>query len=291
MCVLCVASALAQQLFPYPVPPESLPLGRVRANYMVEHFWDRVPWKSAYTAPAKMQQALNDFCDFLPLAAPDTMRLSVGKLIKESQRKPSDFATLMRLAQTTFNSDSAVLFSDEVYLPFAEAAAKYKKFSAREREQYRIQAQRICSSSEGSTLPQLTATDRDGKQVALNDTTSGASTYVFILETPGASAARFDRVRFAANVSARWLIEAGLVKPVLICAGEADADWWKSTASLPGEWTVVQMPQAADYFDLRVQPAIYMADSAMVIVGKWMPMNTLITNCEQLIRLIQKQQE
>lgn len=288
MCLTVMAETAT--LFPYPIPPESLPIGRQRANYMIEHFWDRCPWKMAYTDPAKMESTLRDFADMLPLAAPDTVHASIEHLIKQTQKKPADFATLMRLAEAVFNSDSAAIMSDEVYLPFVEAAAGYKKFKSDERDVYARKAQVMRSSSMGATLPPLTASLRNGEAYALNDTTSGAQTYVLIFETPGNAAARFDRVRFAANIAARRLIDAGLVKPLLIATTKANDDWWKSTDGLPEQWIVAEMPQAADYFDLRVNPAIYMLNGNMEVVSKWMPMSSLIANCEQLMRIIDSQE-
>lgn len=291
--IACVAAmcltAQTASYFPYPVPPESLPLGRARANYMVEHFWDHCHWKTAYSAPAKMQGALEDFANILPLAAPDTIRLSTAKLIKESQKKPADFATLMRMAESTFNSDSASLFSDEVYLPFAEAASSFKKFTADERAKYALQAQRIRSTAEGATLPALKAHGRNGQPVMLNDTTCGAATYVILLEEPADRDARFTRLQLTANVAARRLVDAGLLKPLLVYTGKADGDWWKGTENLPEQWTVVEMPDAGEYFDLRMRPSLYMLDSDMTVVSKWMPMSALIANCEQLIRMIDSQ--
>lgn len=276
--------------FPYPVPPESLPLGRARANYMVEHFWDHCHWKTAYASPARMQGALEDFADMLPLAAPDTMRMSVDKLIKESQKKPSDFASLMRMAERTFNSDSATIFSDEVYLPFVETAAKYKKFSEADRAKYALQARRIQSSAEGAVLPPLPAKDRTGHTVMLNDTTSGASSYVLLFEEPGDLDSRFSRVQLSANVAVNRLIAGGVLKPILVYAGTPDANWWKGTENLPQEWTVVEMPDARQYFDLRMRPSLYMLDRDMRVASKWLPLTALINNCEQLVRMVDARQ-
>lgn len=277
--------------FPYPVPPESMPLGRARANYMVEHFWDHCPWKSAYSSTARMESAMRDFADFLPIAAPDTVHLSIAKLIKESQKKPADFEKLLLIAESTFNSDSAAIFSDEVFYPFVEAASTYKKFKAEQREPYSRKARIIATSSEGKTLPALKASRRDGSSFALNDTTSGASSYVIILETPGDAGGRFDRVRFSANVAARRLIESGLLKPILLSTVKANEDWWKSTENLPQEWEVGEMPEAGEYFDLRMRPAIYMLDPRMEVISKWMHMQLLINNCEQLVRYLESQQQ
>lgn len=286
---MAAAGVAAKGIVALPEVPEEVPMGRPRANYIIEHYWDKMPWKTAHTMPRKMETSLRDFAQLLPLAAPDTVFLSVDKLLKGASKKPELMRALMPMAEATFHSDTALLLSDDVYLPFAQAAAKFKKLDAAERERYGRQAGVIASSARGRTLPAIMVTGRNGKEFALNDTVAGAQTYVYIIETP--ESGRLERVRFAANVAARQLVAAGLLKPVLLYGGEATEDWWKSTEGLPREWSVGQMPNAAEHFDLRNTPAIYLTDKEMTVVSKWMPMSALITNCEQLIQALQKELE
>lgn len=281
------ASAQANALFAYPVAPESLPVGRPRANYIVEHFWDAMPWKNAHTMPRKMEQTMREFADFLPLASVDTVHRSLNKLITGASKRQECFSELMRIAEATFHADSAILFSDEVYLPFARAASQFKKFSAERRAHYGSQARVIETSSEGSILPALSATRRDGSQFALNDTTSGAQSYVIIIETPDSES--FERVRFSANHAVRQLADAGLMKPALIYAGKAPDRWWAAVKNLPANWNVGEMPDAAESFDLRQKPAVYLLNPQMQIVVKWMPLGLLVSNCEQLIQNLTRQ--
>lgn len=283
-------SAQSTTWFPYPVPPESLPLGRPRANYMVEHFWDKCNWKAVYSSPENMEASLRDFANMLPFAAVDTIHASIEKLIKNTQKRPKDFAKLIKMAEATFNSDTATIFSDEVYLPFVRAAAKYKKFSAEERAQYARIANVITASSEGSKLPAIESKSIDNKIITLNDTSCQAKSYAIILEDPTNTLARFERVRFAANVAARRLIDAGLLKPILVATKEPDESWIASAKSLPEQWTIAILPNAEMYFDLRVSPAIYILDEHMTVAAKWVPVTNLIANCEQLIRNIEQRQ-
>lgn len=287
--LLMTLSVRAQGLMPLPAVPDEVPLGRPRANYLIEHFWDAMPWKSAASMPVKMESSLRTFAELLPHAAADTVFASIDKLLKNAVKKPDCFKALMPMAEATFHADTAMLPSDDVYLPFARAAAKFKKFSKEERERYASQAQVIESSAVGKHLPSVQITRRDGSTVALNDTSSQAQSYVIIIETP--ESGRFDRVRFAANIAASQLVAAGLLKPVLIYADEAPEQWWSSTETLPSQWVTGQFPDADRYFDLRVEPAIYMADGQMTVAAKWMPMDGLINNCEQLIQNIVKQLE
>lgn len=285
------AAAQTEKWFTYPSVPETIPPGRQRANYMVMHFWDRCPWKNAYSSVSRMESALRDFAELLPHASADTVHLSINKLIKETSKRPADMSSLLRMARATFQSDSAALFSDEVYMPFAAAGASAKKLPAAERERCARELEVLRTCSEGQTLPSITATGRDGSTFALNDTISGAATYVIILENPDNTPARFDRVRFASNISAEALIDAGLLKPILIAAGTPGEAWWASTSSLSDKWAVGVMPDADRHFDLRLSPAVYVLNSSMQIERKLMPLNLLIANCEQLLRNLRASQQ
>ncbi len=287
--LLMTISARAQGLMPLPSVPDEVPIGRPRANYLVEHFWDAMPWKSASSMPVKMETSLRTFAELLPHASADTVFASIDKLLKNAVKKKDCFKALMPMAEATFHADTAMLPSDDVYLPFARAAANFKKFSKEERERYATQAQIIESSAVGKRLPAVNITRRDGSSVTLNDTFSQAQSYVIIIETP--ESGRFDRVRFAANIAANQLVAAKLLKPILIYSGEAPEQWWSSTETLSSEWVIGQLTDAGRYFDLRVEPAIYMADGQMTVAAKWMPMDGLINNCEQLIQSITKQLE
>lgn len=290
ICLAAVVGAMAQddKWFPYPTAPESLPLGRPRANFIVEHFWDRCPWKQAYSSTARMEGALRDFATFLPHASADTVHISIDHLIKESSKRPENLAALIKMAEATFHSDSATLFSDEVYMPFVAAGAGAKKLSPELRNRCAAELQVLQTSSEGQTLPAIAARRKDGSTFELNDTSSHAITYIIILEKPGDSMARFERVRFASNVAASELIGAGIVKPVLLCAGTATDDWWGTTATLSPQWSVGELADADKYFDLRFNPAVYVLDSDMRIERKLMPLSLLTANCEQILSNINR---
>lgn len=275
--------ALAQdEWFPLPVPPETLPIGRQRANYMVEHYWDRCPWKSAYSNTEKMESQLRDFTDLLPLASADTAMLSIDRLIAATAKRPADLSRLTAMARATFHSDTAYFFSDQVYLPFAQAAAKAKKLTAEERRLAAAELQVLQNSMEGALLPDISGTAPDGGTVALNDSLPGIETYILIFEKPGAD--RFERILFAANISVQKLIDMGYIKPILILAAEGDEQWRRDAGRMPYGWTAISIPQAEEYFDLRQEQSVYLVGKDRRIISKLMPMRALTINCETLAK-------
>lgn len=282
--VVMLGTCVAQNTyFPYPTPPESLPLGTARANYMVEHFWEHCPWKSAFSARKKLQGAFEDYAQIFPIAAADTVYASIDKLIDNVKKRPADLLELVRIAEATFYADTAKLPNDMVYLPFAKAAAENKKIAQAERDRLNRQVSVIEHSQRGVQMPDVPLLLADGSTVSLNDTTSGASEYVLIFDTPGTIQSRMERIHFAANVSAKTLIDANLLKPIYIYPGTPPESWWKDNEDVPSNWIVAAMPQAEDYIDMRMTPTIYVTDSSKRLTDKFMTMPLLIAACEQIM--------
>ena len=65
--------------------------------------------------------------EMLPLANRDTVFISIDRLIDKVKKRPENLLALTRMAEAAFYSDSAIIPSDEVYLPFAKAVAGHKK--------------------------------------------------------------------------------------------------------------------------------------------------------------------
>ncbi len=288
--MIILGAAAQDNYFPYPTPPESLPIGTPRANYCVEHFWDHCPWKSAFSARKKMEGAFVDFAEIFPIASADTVYAAIDKLIDNVKKRPSDLLELAKIAESTFYADTAILPNDMVYLPFAKAAAKNKKIDAQERERLARQVTVIENSQIGSMLPDATLQLADGSTISLKDTTAGASEYVLIFDTPGAISGRLDRIRLAANASAKELIDANLLKPIFIYPGNAPAEWWSDNNGLPENWTVAAMPDAENVIDMRATPTVYVTDASKRITDRFLPIDVLIAACEKIMDQLRREQ-
>lgn len=285
------AGLLADVYFPYPAVPESLPLGRARANYMVEHFWDHCPWKSAFSSHKKMENTLREYAEIFPLASADTVFASIDNLIDKVSKRPKDLVDLARMAEAIFYADTASFPNDQIYARFAQAAAAHKKVPATDRERLRRQIQVINHSQEGASLPAVPLTLADGSTVMLNDTIPGyTGEYILIFDTPDSPDGRMERLFLQANASASALIGSGWIKPIFIYPGTPGDTWWKDMASVPEDWIVAAMPQAQDYFDLRQLPNVYIADSQKVITRKNLSIPLLIQTCEEIMNQIRREQ-
>ena len=279
----------AQDFFPYPVPPESMPVGRARANYMVEHFWEKCPWKSAFSSHRRMQKAFFDYADMLPLAQRDTVFASIDALIKNVKKQPADLLKLTELAEAAFYSDTAIVPSHEVYLPFAKAAADCKKLTAEQRKMYARQVSVINATSIGCNMPAVKILrDAVGNTSMLNDSSAGAKEYLIVFDVPNSAEARMQRVRLAANVGVNSVVSSGNLHIIYLYPGKPEAAWWDDAKSLPSAWTVGALPGAEDLFDFRRQPVTVLTDSEMKIINKGIYIDDLIDACESIMQHMQQ---
>ena len=153
MTTLSSALLADDKFFEYPQAPESLTTLSQRANFVVEHFWDRCNLKSAFSSRDKMAKAFRDYVTYMQFATKDTTITSINKLIKEVQKKPKNMLTLAQIAEETLYGDSALFWSDELYLQFTNAVIKTKKISKADKARYEHHTKILTNSLTNSTLP------------------------------------------------------------------------------------------------------------------------------------------
>lgn len=277
-----VAQSGTETLFPYPTAPDDEPNFRVRANYLVEHFWDRCNFGSAFLSKGKMATAFSDFAAFMPHASADTVHAAIDKLITNVKKKaPKNVGDLAEMAEATFYADTARFWSDEIYLPFARAAATNKKVPSAQRERFAAHTLVLENSQEGMKIPSLVMTLRDGTKSNLDSLASPCTIVLF--ESPGCTDCSLTRARLAANISVKQLIDARILRVADIYMNKPDAAWKESVGTLPANWTVAACPEAERYVDMRVTPAIYMLDKENRILYKHMTIDRLLSHLESVV--------
>ena len=281
--VCCTYAQTQEHYFQYPEPPENLESLNDRTSFLVEHFWERCNLKSAFSSRAKMQEAFGDYLSFMPYADTTVVCESVRKLIKDVKKEaPSHMPTLFEMAEAKMYADTAEYPIDQVYLLFANAAAKSKEVPKDARERYAIQASQIGSSLVGNHLPNVNITTSKGESKKLNDIS--ASYLLIIFDDPDDSDNMMARVRLSADYSLNKLIERGDMTVVSLYPGQADQAWKERAATYPSNWVVAASPEAAKYFDLRNKPTIYYANKNQEILSKSLVAENLLVAFRQVLQ-------
>lgn len=282
--LISVAGALAMpagsraadgDLFPYPVPPEDMQVLSQRCNYIIDNFWKRCDFKSAMSTMDKFNRTFGDWVQLMPYASADTVHMVIDRLIDNTKKSGPQTLTIARLAEGWLYSDTAEIRSEEIYLPFARAAATNKKVPSADRKYFEKHVKIIESSGLDATVPNLEFTRPDGSTGYLHDIT--APNVLIIISTPDCLDCRLDAVRLGVDLNTNKLIEEGGLQIVNIFdADPASTEWKERAESLPKEWTVGAIDNIDEYFNLRSMPAYCFTTAEHKVIANNLRLDNII---------------
>ncbi|MDE7153999.1 MAG: DUF5106 domain-containing protein [Muribaculaceae bacterium] len=261
----CVSAQ--DSFFQYPTPPESIEGFYPRVNYMVEHFWDRCDMKGAFSSRPRLKSAFEDYMQLVTQAQSDTAMTSIDNLIKRVRKADAkNILTLGSIAREVLYSDSAYIFSEQLYLPFAQAVAQTNKISSADRAPFEYEVGILSTSQVGMTLPDITFTRPDGTKGALSD--AGRKRLLLMFSDPECDECRMLAVMQSADTNLRQLHEKGFLQLVVLYPGDPTDDWKRRVADYPAEWIVGANPDLDTMFALDVMPNVYYLSPKRKILAK-----------------------
>jgi len=269
------AAAADGDLFPYPVPPDDMMELQKRCDFLVSNFWKRCNFKSAFSARQKLDDCFGDWIGFIPYASADTVHAATDRLLTNFKKSGQQMLIMANMAEKYLYSDSAQIFCEEVYLPFARAAASHKKIDKTERARFAAQVRRIENSAIGAKAPALPLTLNDGRNAVLQADSTAETLIIFI--GPDTDAATIARARLSIDYNTNELIRNGRLKIYAIYTGAPDdAPWINVASDYPGNWTVGVAPDAGTYFDLRGNPVFYFLNTEGIVTVKNVPLDNIL---------------
>lgn len=276
VCLPCfyMKAQAADELFPYPVPPDSMVHLQARCDYIISRFWQRCNFDLAMRNPDKFDKAFGAWIDMMPHASADTVHTAINNLLARFTKKGPETLALAGMARKHVWADSAEIRSDEIYEPFAKAAANNKKINKADRAIYARDARVIASSSIGAILPDLEFVQPDGSKNSTGKI-KGSSILLFFYR-PGDIDCIHARIRLAADLNTEELIDRGELVVVCINPEGDNEKWSQEAAKMPGQWISGTMSNADDYFDLRLNPQFMFLDKNRKVLVKNMDLNYLL---------------
>lgn len=283
MLVAGCAGAQAQSIFQYPIVPDSITSFQERCDFLAEHFFDYADLQKAFSNRSKMGEEFRTYLTIVANAHPKVAAREAAALMKKLEKQPKDQLQLATIAEGTLYGDTAQMWIDELYLPFAEAIAANKRMDKAEKARFAHQARLLRNSMVGATVPALQYTRTDGTQSTLQADSSEC--VVLFFNDPDCSDCNMARLRLSADISTNELIKEGKFKIVAISLSEPDDEWRRFAASMPEEWTVGAAPDADLTFDLRAgTPDFYILGRRGKIRFKHLDVNQVLDISRQLKR-------
>lgn len=264
----------AKNYFLYPQAPESITDFKQKCNYTTFHFWDNCNLKSAFSSRKKMKGAFEDFVSIAVHASRDTTFSTIKSLIENVRKVPNNMLTLGEIAEEVLYSDSSEIYSEELYLPFAEAVAGTKKIPSASRLRFERQANILGHTQVGMIAPNFEFIKPDGSKGNLHE--SFGKRILLIFNDPDCDDCKMTMVRLSADFNLKQLIEKGYINLVSITPSEASQEWKDAVADYPAEWIVGSAEDVDNMFDVSNTPTILYLDPNGKILSKTIDKGGLI---------------
>lgn len=294
LCGVMTPVANAGPFFQLPMVPDTMKFEN-RVNYLVEHYWDFCDLKKAFSSRSRMAVAFKEYLDLMPLADDQVALKSVEAFIKKVD-KPDNLLFITRTAEDYMHSDTAVVISDYLYLPFARAVADNRKIDRTDKMRYERQARVIANSMAGAVMPDFEYVDRaGGRRQFAADTADVVLLYIFDTDCSDCAMAR---VRLYADVNVTKLLDAGRMKVVAISPTSPDGQWRDLVGDYPEPWIVGAKDDLDDVIEFETTPTFYLLDNNHRVYGKNINLDAVLEICRRMalntpdpyLRKIYKQQ-
>jgi len=283
--IICAISTIGMHaadgdLFPYPKPTDDMTSLTERCDYLVSQFWKRCDFKSAMSKKEVLNATFGDWVSFMPYASADTVHAAIDRVISAISKSGPQTLEFARMAENWTHSDTTDIYSDEIFLPFAKAAAGHKKIKDNDRHHFATQVQIIENTQIGKPLNHLEYVTPSGEEGNFDDIRT--QMIVLVFGHHDSDAANLARVRLSANINATALIRAGLLTILYLEPGAATDEWKTAAESYPSDWTIGASANVREYFSLRMSPAIYLLDARHKLLAKDIHIDGLLAALAQL---------
>lgn len=270
-----------EPLFEYPTAPQELPTLEEKSDYLVEHFWDQMDFKSKSTVD---QNALNDafrvFSVPLRWSAKDKAVAATDKLIQSISKNPVLLLQFTKAAEENIYGPRAEVWVDEVYLKFLTALVKNKKVPAARKKKYEDQLKVLSNTTIGSKAPEFSFENVNGDKA--NYFPMATST-IIIFGNPKDTDWRITRLRMESNAALTDAVAKGKVNILFIVPDKMDG-WKNEVVNYSSKWTVGCGEDLKKIYDLRTMPSVYLISNEGNILLKNTPLETAISKVLELTK-------
>ena len=260
-------------LFDYPVVPEEIEGLQNKSDYLIEHFWDSMDFKST---KAVDQNALNHafatWTSPMRFATAGAVDASVAKLTENLSKNPVLTLQFAKAAEEALYGLRADYWNDDLFLIFVENVLKNKGIKKEKKEKYETFKKLLTNSRQGSVPPEFDYVTPEGKKSHYHP--NGVITVLLIGE-PSDSDTRFIKLKLETDVKFSGLVEKGKIN-VLYITPDISQGWEDKMKGYNAKWYAGAAEQLRQLYDLRMQPAIYVIDREGKIAVKNVTVSTAI---------------
>ncbi|MDE6703267.1 MAG: DUF5106 domain-containing protein [Muribaculaceae bacterium] len=278
----CV-TALAQKELPLPDVPSDLTVPRLRAEYILDRFWDAMDWRdTTLTRDAEFmeQNAANfynlfQFTDSAGVARAARRMLDGAKTDRRAYRDVAEIAELY-----LFEPESPVV-DEESFIVVADLLLGDDMLD--ESDRLRIEDARAAAmlNRVGHAAADFEMITREGDHIMLSEVAKRHPVNILMFYDPDCHDCG-ELERFLADSE---LGDAGII--MVSPYGEQDGLWARHAATMPERW-IVARPVSEEFddeglYDIRLTPTVYLLDSSATVLAKHLRRENILKSIDKQI--------
>ena len=245
-----------EPLFEYISAPEELSTLNEKSDYLVEHFWDNMDFKSTNAVDqTALNHAFKVYSTPLRFAEKVKASASVDKLIVSLSKNPTLMLQFTKAAEENIYGPRSEVWIDEVYVKFLQALVKNKKIQEARKEKYVKQLAMLEASTLGNKAPTFTFENVKGGESSYFPM---ATPSIIIFANPTNTDWRMARLRMETNAQLTQAVDKGKIN-VLFIVPEKMEGWKDEVANYPQHWTMGCAEGLSEKIDVRAKSSIYFA--------------------------------
>lgn len=269
--VLSVTSIANARELPLPQVPAELRTAGERADYLLEHFWDRMDFTdaSALGDTAFIEGSFANFASVMPHASKDGQAAGVARLMDAAKVSPVALSVLMKVAERYLYEPHSPVYCEECFEPFA----RYALANDLNAERMELLLEDMEQNAPGNAAPDLCLLS-EGETVRLGGLFKSGIPSLLLFYDSGCDGCRRLIAALAGDEGFCRMVAQGRVNVIAV---NLSGDGGKAPMSrIPLGWvaaTACSAHEARDTYALRSTPALYLigADGRIVLKNATLP--------------------
>lgn len=266
--LLIYLTAVAQKELPLPAVPDSLTTPRLRAEYILDRFWDGMDWRdTTLTRDTEfMEQNAANFYNLFQFTDSAGIVSAAGRMLEGAKVDRQTYRDVAEIAELYLFEPESPVVDEESFLIVADLLLADGALEDAERMRIEDARSAAMLNRVGHTANDFEMITREGAQMKLSEAAKRNKLTVLMFYDPDChDCAEFER----------FLAEAkpGDVGVVMVSPyGEQDGLWASHAATMPSEW-IVARPVSEEFddeglYDIRMTPTVYLLDCEGMVVAK-----------------------
>ena len=270
--------SFVQQELPLPEVPADLTDPVKRADYIMEHYWDRLDICDTLRSHNRMymEQNVVNFISLFPHGRKQELPSFIGNLLKRAETDSTAFSIVTDVMERYLDDPNSPMRNEEYYILFLEEYLRLPGLSEYDRMRPAYQLEMAKKNRPGAIAADFAYIDRNGGKRTLHST-SGKRIMLLFYDPECDHCSAILQQLYESSLLRELIDRKKLI--VLAIYTEGNRELWNETKdSMPQEWYVGMDADGIfehEIYALPAMPIIYLLDKDKTVLLKDTNQSTL----------------